>query len=59
VKAIFSEAQFPPKLVQQLAAETGTTVVATLYDDALGDPPADTYVGVMRWDTDEFVRALR
>jgi zinc/manganese transport system substrate-binding protein len=59
VKAIFSEAQFPPKLVQQLAAETGTTVVATLYDDALGDPPADTYLGVMRWDTDEFVRALR
>jgi zinc/manganese transport system substrate-binding protein len=59
VKAIFSEAQFPPKLVQQLATETGTTVVATLYDDALGDPPADTYLGVMRWDTDEFVRALR
>jgi zinc/manganese transport system substrate-binding protein len=59
VKAIFSEAQFPPKLVQQLATETGTTVVATLYDDALGDAPADSYIGVMRWDTDEFVKALR
>jgi zinc/manganese transport system substrate-binding protein len=59
VKAIFAEAQFPPKLVQQLAAETGTAVVATLYDDAVGDPPADSYVGVLRWDTDEFLRALR
>lgn len=59
VKAIFSEAQFPPKLVRQLAAETGATVVATLYDDAVGDPPADSYAGVIRWDTGEFVRALQ
>src|SRR5260221_2511473 len=58
VKAIFSEAQFPPKLVQQLAQETGTTVVATLYDDSVGDPPIATYEAIIRWDTDQFVKAL-
>ena len=59
VKAIFSERQFPAKLVQQLAAETGTKVVANLYDDALGDPPVTSYEEVIRWDTQQLVDALR
>ena len=59
VKAIFSEAQFPTKLVDQLAAETGTKVVADLYDDSIGDPPVDSYEGVLDWDANQFVTALR
>jgi manganese/iron transport system substrate-binding protein len=59
VKAIFSEAQFPTKLVDQLAAETGTKVVANLYDDSVGEPPADTYEGVIDWDATQLVDALR
>jgi ABC-type Zn uptake system ZnuABC Zn-binding protein ZnuA len=59
VKAIFSEAQFPKKLIDALAAETGTTVVADLYDDALGDPPITTYEAVIRWDTEQLVKALK
>jgi len=59
VKAIFSESQFPAKLVQQLAAETGTKVVANLYDDALGDPPVTSYEEVIRWDTQQLLAALR
>jgi ABC-type Zn uptake system ZnuABC Zn-binding protein ZnuA len=59
VKAIFSEAQFPAKLVDQIAAETGTKVVANLYDDSVGDPPIDTYEGVIDWDVDQLVAALR
>lgn len=59
VKAIFSEAQFPPKLVDQLAIETGATVVANLYDDSIGDPPVTSYEAIIRWDTDAFVKALR
>ena len=59
VKAIFSEAQFPTKLSDQLAAETGCKVVANLYDDALGDPPVTSYEEVIRWDTDQLVMALR
>ena len=59
VKAIFSESQFPTKLADQLAAEAGCKVVASLYDDALGDPPVTSYEEVIRWDTSQLVGALR
>lgn len=58
VKAIFGESQFPTKLVDQIASETGATVVANLYDDALGDPPVTSYEAVITWDTDQLVKAL-
>jgi len=59
VKAIFSEAQFNPKVEQQLAAEAGVAVVSNLYNDALGAPPLDTYEAIMRWNADRVVEALR
>jgi len=59
VKAIFSEAQFPTKLVDQLGAETGVTVVSNLYDDSLGDDPVTSYEAVINWDTDQLVAALK
>jgi ABC-type Zn uptake system ZnuABC Zn-binding protein ZnuA len=59
VKAIFSESQFPTKLVDQLAAETGARVVANLYDGSLGDPPVSSYEALIRWDTQQIVEALR
>jgi ABC-type Zn uptake system ZnuABC Zn-binding protein ZnuA len=59
VKAIFSEDQFPTALVDQIARETGATVVADLYDDSLGDPPVTSYEAVIRWDVEHMVEALR
>ena len=60
VKAVFSEAQFNPKLSETLAQEAGiANVVTTLYNDSLGPPPADTYVGLMRWNVDQIVPALK
>jgi zinc/manganese transport system substrate-binding protein/manganese/iron transport system substrate-binding protein len=60
VKAVFSEAQFNPKLADTLAQEAGiTTVVTTLHTDSLGPPPADTYLGLMRSNVDQIVAALR
>ena len=60
VKAVFSEAQFNPKLAQTLADEAGIQqVVTTLYNDALGPAPADTYPGMMRWNMQQIVDALR
>lgn len=59
VHAVFSEAQFAPSLAGALAAEAGASVVADLYTDTLGDAPVDTYEGLIRWDTDRFVEALR
>ena len=59
VKAIFAEAQFPLNVVTQIANETGAKVVANLYDDSLGNPPADSYEGMMRFDIDTIVAALK
>jgi zinc/manganese transport system substrate-binding protein/manganese/iron transport system substrate-binding protein len=60
VKAVFSEAQFSPKLTQTLAEEAGvTSVVTTLYNDALGPNPADTYLGLMRWNVSQIVPVLK
>jgi ABC-type Zn uptake system ZnuABC Zn-binding protein ZnuA len=59
VKAVFSEAQFSPKLTQTLADEAGVQqVIADLYNDSLGDPPADSYIGMMRYDVGRMVQAL-
>ncbi len=59
-KAVFSEAQFNPKLSQTLADEAGIhRVVTTLYNDALGPAPADSYPGMMRWNVQQIVEALR
>ena len=59
VRAIFTEAQFNPELVQTIGDETGAKVEGDLYDDTLGDPPVDSYIGMMRWDADQVVAALR
>lgn len=59
VKAIFSESQFPTALVDQLARETGARVVASLYDDTLGQDPVTSYAAMIRWDTDQIVGALK
>lgn len=48
VTSVFSEAQFPSKVLDQVATETGATVLENLYSDALGDAPANSYLGAMR-----------
>ena len=48
VTTVFSEVQFPSKVLTSIAAETGATVLANLYSDALGAAPGNTYVGAMR-----------
>jgi ABC-type Zn uptake system ZnuABC Zn-binding protein ZnuA len=59
VPAVFSEAQFSPRLVETLANEAGVTrVVTDLYNDSLGDPPVDSYVGMMRYNVERIVQAL-
>jgi zinc/manganese transport system substrate-binding protein/manganese/iron transport system substrate-binding protein len=60
VPAVFSEAQFSPGLSNTLAQEAGIQhVVTTLYNDALGPPPADSYLGLMRYDMEQIVNALK
>lgn len=58
IRAIFAEAQFNDELARMIARDTGVTVVSDLYTDSVGDPPRDTYIGVMRWNVDRVVEAL-
>lgn len=60
VTAIFAENTVDPVLAQQLAEESGIQVVDTLYTDSLGEPGsgADTYIGLMRFNTGAIVTAL-
>jgi len=61
VKTIFVEIDENPRLAEQIAAETGTTVVTDLLDHSLtlADGDAPTYVEMMRYDTRRIVEALR
>jgi ABC-type Zn uptake system ZnuABC Zn-binding protein ZnuA len=60
VKAIFAENTVSPGLAQELASAAGISVVDTLYTDSLGEPGsgADTYIGLMQFDTQAIVEAL-
>lgn len=57
-KAVFAEAGFNPDLSKAIADEAGVKVETNLYNDSLGDPPVDTYEGLIRWDVDRIVAAL-
>jgi ABC-type Zn uptake system ZnuABC Zn-binding protein ZnuA len=57
--ALFGEAQFNPELARTIAEDAGIAVVTDLYTDSLGDPPADTYEGMIRSDADKIVEALQ
>ena len=57
-KAVFTEAGFNPGLAEAIAADAGVVVESDLYNDSLGDPPVDTYEGLIRWDTEKIVSAL-
>jgi ABC-type Zn uptake system ZnuABC Zn-binding protein ZnuA len=58
VRAILTEVQFNDELAQAIATETGARVVGDLYTDTLGDAPLDTYIAIMRSNTDRLVEAL-
>lgn len=59
VKTVFSEVQFPSKVLTSIAAETGATVLADLYSDALGAAPGDTYLGAMRANATAIARSMQ
>jgi len=61
VKAIFLESSINPALAKQIANDAGVKVVDTLYGDSLGDAgtPGADYVGMMKFNTDTIVSALK
>jgi ABC-type Zn uptake system ZnuABC Zn-binding protein ZnuA len=61
IKAVFTENTLNPDLADTIAQEAGVTVISELYTDALGpaDSPAATYIGLMRFDVQTIVDALK
>ena len=61
VKAIFLESSINPSLAEQIGNDAGVKVVDTLYGDTLGPPgsPGADYIGMMRYNTDTIVSALK
>jgi zinc/manganese transport system substrate-binding protein len=60
IPAVFLENVTDPRLLQQIAAETGAKIGGTIYSDSLSPPngPAATYVDMMHHNARAFQRAL-
>lgn len=60
VQAVFVENISSPKLIEQIARETGAIVGKHLYSDALAKSPhpAATYLGMMQWNAEALLEAL-
>jgi zinc/manganese transport system substrate-binding protein len=61
VKAIFVENISNPRIIEQIARETGVKLGGTLYSDALSDAngPAPSYIDMMRHNAKTIAAALR
>jgi ABC-type Zn uptake system ZnuABC Zn-binding protein ZnuA len=59
VRVVLAESQFSDALAQTVAQEASAQVISQLYTDSLGDPPADSYEGAMRWNVEQIVAGLR
>ena len=60
ITAVFVETLTDPRLIEQIADETGASIGGTVYSDALSGPdaPASTYIDMMRHNTEMFAAAL-
>jgi zinc/manganese transport system substrate-binding protein len=60
IKAVFVENMTNPRMIEQIAKETGVKLGGRLYSDALSSgPPADTYIDLMRHNTRLLAAAMR
>jgi len=60
IPAVFLENVSDPRLIEQIARETGAAIGGKLYSDALSEPsgPAATYIDMMRHNARELAKAL-
>jgi zinc/manganese transport system substrate-binding protein len=60
VPAVFLENVSDPRLMQQIARESGARAGGRVFSDALSEPggPAPTYLEMMRHNVREFAAAL-
>jgi ABC-type Zn uptake system ZnuABC Zn-binding protein ZnuA len=60
VPVVFIESTINPKLLEQVAKDNNISIGGKLYSDSLGDEdsPADTYINMVRHNTDTIVKGL-
>lgn len=60
VPAVFIESTINPKILEQLASDNQIKIGGKLYADSIGDEdsPANSYVDMLRYNTDVIVEAL-
>ncbi|MGQ9371682.1 metal ABC transporter solute-binding protein, Zn/Mn family [Azospirillum sp. ST 5-10] len=61
VRAVFVESISDPRMLEQIARETGARIGGRVYSDALSDPrgPAPSYIAMMRHNVQQFASALQ
>jgi len=60
VPAVFIESTVNPKMLQQIAKDTGVRIGGKLFSDSIGGPESEapTYLDMLRYNTDTIVKAL-
>jgi ABC-type Zn uptake system ZnuABC Zn-binding protein ZnuA len=60
VPAVFIESTINPKMIKQIASDNNVRIGGKLFADSLGDKnsPADTYIHMLKSNTDTIVNAL-
>lgn len=60
VPAVFIESTINPKMIKQIATDNNVRIGGQLFADSLGDEdsPADTYINMLKSNTDTIVKAL-
>lgn len=59
IKAVFAENIKDTRMVDRIAKETGVRVSGKLYSDALGGAPANTYIGMYRYNVKALTDAMK
>lgn len=59
IKAVFTENIKDTRMIDRIAKETGVKASGRLYSDALGNAPANTYVGMYRYNVKIMTDAMK
>lgn len=59
IKAVFTENIKDTRMIDRIAKETGVKVSGKLYSDALGNAPANTYIGMYRYNVKIMTNAMK
>ena len=59
IRAVFTENIKDTRMIDRIASETGVRVSGKLYSDALGNAPANTYIGMYTYNVSMLANAMK